>query len=302
VTESAPPARDLAITFAGGGNRAFYQLGLMRRWGSLLADRIAVLATCSAGACVAAMYLADRGAAARDLWLERTRGITRNFDWRRLLRGERLAPHGAIFREVMTTIAEAGGLERIRQAPFPVLVLASGFPDALPGGLAVLVGIGAYQLERTLRPTRLHPTLGRRLAFTPAVFDMRDCDTPDDLADLVLASSATPPFTPLGRFRGRALLDGGMVDNAPAFLGDAMPGVTRNLVFLTRPYTPPPGVVGRRCYVTPSAPPPLERWDYTRPHLIDANVTLGEQDADRYLATLEAFLSSPASPASDTPP
>lgn len=284
--------RDLAITFAGGGNRAFYQLGLMQIWGPRLSDRIAALATCSAGACVAAMHLSGRGPDARSHWLDRTRGITRNLDWRRVLRGERLAPHGAIFREVMLTIGGEGGLDRIRATPYPIYVLASAFPEILPGGLAVLVGIGAYQIEKALRPAQLHPTLGRRLAFAPAVFDMRDCETPEELADLVLASSATPPFTPLGRFRGRSLLDGGMVDNAPAFLGDAAPGVTHNLVLLTRPYTRPLGVVGRRCYVAPSSPPPLDRWDYTRPHLIDENVALGERDAQVYWDMVDAFLAS----------
>ena len=291
-TPTAASARGLAITFAGGGNRAFYQLGLMNAWGDRLTPRLAGLATCSAGACVAAMWLSGRGPAARELWLDRTKGVTRNLDWRRVMRGEPLAPHGAIFREVMLSIGAGGGLDRIRAMPFPVFVLASAFPDALPAGLAVLLGIGAYQVEKAARPHRLHPTLGRRLAFEPAVFDMRDCRTPDDLADLVLASSATPPFTPVGRFGGRPLLDGGIIDNAPAFVADAIPGVARNLVLLMRPYPTPPGLVGTRLYVAPSAPPPLERWDYTKPHLIDENVGLGERDAVRYWPEVERFLSS----------
>jgi hypothetical protein len=49
--------RDLAITFAGGGNRAFYELGLMNRWPGELLPRTACLATCSAGACVATIML-----------------------------------------------------------------------------------------------------------------------------------------------------------------------------------------------------------------------------------------------------
>ena len=33
VSSHATPGRDLALTFAGGGNRAFYQLGMLREWG-----------------------------------------------------------------------------------------------------------------------------------------------------------------------------------------------------------------------------------------------------------------------------
>jgi predicted acylesterase/phospholipase RssA len=45
--------RDIALTFAGGGNRAFYQLGLLNAWQETLLPRTAVVAACSAGACVA---------------------------------------------------------------------------------------------------------------------------------------------------------------------------------------------------------------------------------------------------------
>jgi predicted acylesterase/phospholipase RssA len=285
--------RDLGIVFAGGGNRAFYQHGLMRRWGPRLLPRTAAFVTCSAGACVAAMWLADRETEARERWLARTRGLQRNLDWRRCLRGERLAPHGDVLREILLTIGADGGLERLRATPFPVLVLASAFPDVLPPTLAVCIGIGAYQFDRALRPHRLHPTLGRRLAFSPALYDMRECATCEDLADLVLASSATPPFTPVGRYRGRWLLDGGMVDNAPAFVAESLPEVRRTLVLLTRPYPAVPlGRRGARCYVAPTIPPPLERWDYTRPHLMAENVALGERDADHHWELVEAFLNA----------
>lgn len=282
---------DLAITLAGGGNRAFYQMGLLHAWGPSLLPRVAALATCSAGACVAAMWLSGREEAAGVIWRARTEGLVRNIDWRRMLQGQPAAPHGGVFREIMIALGEGGGLERIRAVPFPVLVMASAFPDVLPPGLAVLVGIGAYQFERRFRPTQIDPTLGRRIAFQPAVFDMRECQTPADLANLVLASSATPPFTPVGRYRGRALLDGGMVDNAPAFVGDAAAGVRKNLVLLTRPY--PDATLGEResrLYIAPSMPPPLERWDYTKPHLLQDNIALGRADAERYWPAVEAFL------------
>jgi predicted acylesterase/phospholipase RssA len=52
--------RDLAITFSGGGNKSFYQLGLLRGWGARLLERVAAVAACGAGACVAALYLSGR--------------------------------------------------------------------------------------------------------------------------------------------------------------------------------------------------------------------------------------------------
>lgn len=283
--------RDLALTLAGGGNRAFYQFGLLERWHAALLPRTAAIVACSAGASVAVMFLSGREPEARAVWEVRTRGVTKNVDFTRALRGERIAPHGEVFREIMLTLGRDGGLERVRALPVPFLVLASAFPRALPAPVAVVVGISAYQLEKALRPATLHPTFGRAVGFRPAVFDARDCETPEELADLVLASSATPPFTPVGRFRHQRLLDGGMVDNAPAFVADTLPGVRRTLVLLTRPY--PPGVLGprgRRMYVAPRVPVPIERWDYTRPHLLQDTIEQGRREADAHWPAVEAWL------------
>ena len=285
--------RDVGLVLAGGGNRAFYSLGVLNGWWPVLGDRVGTVATCSAGACVAAMFLAGRRAEARTVFLERTRGLTRNITWSNLLRGRRLAPHGEVYREIMLAIGRDGGLDRIRQHPFPIQVLASAFPQVLPAGAAATVGIVAYQLEKLLRPSFVHPRAGRALGFAPAVFDMRECESPEALADLVLASSATPPFTPVGRFGGRSLLDGGMVDNAPAFLAAHGDGIERVIVLLTRPYAPAlTGQQGTRLYVAPSSPVPAGRWDYTRPEGVEEAVALGERDATTYQRVLAGFLGS----------
>lgn len=285
------PVRDLVITFAGGGNRAFYQLGLLRRWWPELAPRVAGVAACSAGACVAALHLSDRADSTASYWKSRVQGLQRNFDWTRLLRGERPAPHAGIYRDTLVHAANDGGLERIAALPFPLLVLAATIPRQLPVVAAVALGLASYNLEKKLRRRMIHPSLGRRLGFAPAVFDMRACESADAVADLIIASSATPPFTPVGHFGGRPLLDGGMVDNVPAFVAESVPGARRNLVLLTRPY--PPGVAGRqgqRLYVSPSRPTPVERWDYTRPDLVDETIAMGEREADLHRSALDALL------------
>lgn len=285
------PPRDLALTFAGGGNRAFYQLGLMNVWAPALLPRLTGVASCSAGACVAIMWVTARRAQAREIFQARTRGLRRNIDPANLLRGRPMAPHGSVYRDILLAMTRDGGLQRLRAQPWPLLVTVSAFPRWLPSAVATVVGISAYQLEKALRPRLLHPTFGRALAFAPHVFDLRDCETPEDVAALVLASSATPPFTPVGRFRGRKYLDGGMVDNAPAFVADALPGTRRNLVLLTRPYPDGlTGVRGSRFYVAPRSPVPTGRWDYTRPEGVEEAVDMGEREARLHAAELEAFL------------
>jgi predicted acylesterase/phospholipase RssA len=283
--------RDLAITFAGGGNRAFYQLGLMNRWRERLLPRVAAIAACSAGAAVAVLLLSGREREAKVFWRERCSGIERNFEWHKLLRGERPTPHEPIFRDTLLHAFDAGGLERVRAQPFPVLVLTTAFPRLMPSLAAVALGLCTYNVEKLFRREMIHPSLGRRVGFRGLAFDARDCETASELASLIISSSATPPFTALGRFRGGRLLDGGIIDNVPAFLADEVTSVRKNLVLLTRPY--PHGVVGRqgsRLYVAPRSPLPVSRWDYTRHAPLDAAIEAGERDADVYAPALEEFL------------
>lgn len=283
--------RDLALTFAGGGNRAFYQLGLLTRWEQRLLPRTVAIASCSAGACVITTFLSGRRDEARRFWMDRTRGIRRNFEWGNLLRGERIAPQGPIYRDTLLVTFEDGGLERVRNQPFPIYVLAAAFPALMPQSLAVALGISFYSLERSLRRAP-HPVSPRLLGFRSVAVDARECESAEELANLILASSATPPFTPIGHFRGRRLLDGGMIDNAPAFVVEERhPDATHSIVMMSRPYHPSVmGIQGKRLYIAPTVPTPITRWDYTRPHLLDDTVAMGEREAGLHAPLLDAYL------------
>jgi predicted acylesterase/phospholipase RssA len=283
--------RDVAITFAGGGNRAFFQLGLMKRLAPLIAPRLGAIAACSAGACVATLWLAERAKETHAYWVERRGGVTKNIDARRLLTGQPLAPHGAVYRDTLLFSFREGGFEKVVAQPFPIWIMAARLPAGWPASVAVAAGLSAYSLEKAMRPEMIHPSWGKRLGFRPFIFDARLCRTPEELASLVLASSASPPFTPVGRFGGEALLDGGMVDNVPAFVAERDPAVNLNIVLLTRPY--PPRVLGRRgarYYIAPSSPVPIERWDYTRPERLEATIDMGEREASLHQAALMSLV------------
>lgn len=283
--------RDLGLTLAGGGNRSLYQQALLESWGDRLWDRVAAVSCVSAGAAITVMVLSGRSAVARLHWDESRRGLTKNLDLTRLARGERIAPHGPIYRSTIELSLREGGLDRIQSLPFPVRVLCSIPPARLPITAATWLGLGAYSLEKRMNPRLLHPELGRQLGFRDFVFDARECRSPEELADLVIASSSTPPFTPVGNFRGRHLLDGGICDNVPAELAEIEPNVRRNLVLLTRTY--PTGVGGEhgtRLYLEPSAPVPISRWDYREVAPVEETLALGRTDAALYQPRVEAWL------------
>jgi predicted acylesterase/phospholipase RssA len=283
--------RQLGVTFAGGGNRSFYQQGLLDVWGDKLWPHVGAVAGVSAGSAIATLILSGRSRQAREHWDGLRRGIQKNLDITRVLRGQPLAPHGRIYHSTMQHAFEDGGLEVIQALPFPVYILCAVPPAGMPIGLSTWLGLAGYALEKKIDPRKLHPTAGHRLGFRPLFVDARTCVTPGELADLVLASSATPPFTPVGSFAKQKLLDGGLVDNAPAEHLENHHRVTRNLVLLTRPY--PEGVTGvhgSRLYLAPTAPVPVSRWDYTERAPIDETRELGRADARHHGATLDAWL------------
>ena len=120
--------RDLALTLAGGGNRSFYQQALLEAWGDKLFPRVAAVASASAGAAIITLLLSGRATEARTHWDGLRRGITKNLDLTRVLRGEPPAPHGAIYRSTMMHALADGGLERLQATPFPVFILCSAPP------------------------------------------------------------------------------------------------------------------------------------------------------------------------------
>ena len=114
----------------------------------------------------------------------------------------------------------------------------------------------------------------------------RSCGSPEDLADLLLQSASTPPFTPVLRRNGHAVLDGGLVDNVPVDALDATPGNV--LVLVTRLYPRPRRFIietggQRRLYLQPSQRVPISSWDYTRPEAMTHAYDLGRRDAESFL-------------------
>src|SRR5206468_580570 len=110
--------------------------------------RVGLVAACSAGACIATMFFAERTEAADAFWRERRRTVDRNFMWERLLVGERPTPHAAVYRDTLVHAFEGGGLERLKAQPFPILIQTTALPRGLSPLASAALGIAAYGLEK----------------------------------------------------------------------------------------------------------------------------------------------------------
>lgn len=267
------------VVFAGGGCRCFWQAGF---WSvaapelGLAPRAVSAVSAGSAFACAALGGVIDEVLAD---FLRRTAANRKNAYPTNLLRGRPVFPHEAMYRAAILSCVDAAVLERLRAGP-EVRVLVAHPPLERALAAVLLAGVAAYRLERVTRG-RVHPRWARRLGFRPLVVPVSSCATPDDLADLILHSSCTPPLTPLFRRAGRVVVDGGIVDNVPAELLD---DCERTLVLLTRRHAPEALPRSpRRTYVQPSRPVPVAMWDYANPAAIQATFDLGRRDAEAFI-------------------
>lgn len=269
-----------SVVFAGGGNRCTWQAGFWEVVAPALPLRPRVVAGVSAGAAIACCALAGRSREALAHYDRELIKNPKNFYPGRLLRGSRPFPHLAIYRRALLTLLDREALARLRAGPEVRVLLAR--PPRWAGALGgVALGFLAYTLEKHLSAP-LHPRLPRRLGFEPEVVSLNQCASPQEAAELLLATSCTPPVLPTMYLGGGPVLDGGLIDNVPlAALG---PDEEPSLILLTRRY-PPHKLRGHpgRVYVQPSRPVPAGKWDYTNPAALHRAFELGLADGRRFL-------------------
>ena len=265
--------------FAGGGNRCLWQAGFYR----VVADALGIVPVCiaaaSAGAAVAAALFAGRADMALSLFKRATATNRRNVRVANLFSREPMFPHAEIYRRTLLEIIDADALAKLHSGPdFHVPITRAPWWLGPRSGFAVAGLVGA--IERVF-DAPVHSPVASWIGYRADYATVSNCRTPEALADLVLASSCTPPFTPLLRYGGRPALDGGIVDNVPTAALRDTSGST--LVLLTRRYSRLPAHAA--CvYVQPSTDVPIALWDYTNPGGLQAAYDLGRRDGDGFVS------------------
>ena len=277
VPQPAPGGYD-AVVFAGGGCRCFWQAGFWSSAAPALGLEPRVVSAVSAGAAFACAIFADTIDRVLDEFVGRVAANPRNVYPGNALRGDPVFPHERIYRGTILATLDAQALERLHAGP--EIRIAVGRRPAWSGArLAVALGLVAFLAEQSRR-RQVHAVWGRRFGFRHETASVRACRTPEELANLVLHSSCTPPITPFYDREGDAVFDGGIVDPVPL---EAAAPAERTLVLLTRSF--PEEALPRQSgltYVAPSQPVPVAKWDYTRPDLVERTYELGRQDGERF--------------------
>ena len=270
-----------AVVFAGGGCRCFWQLGF---WSAAAApiglapERVGAV---SAGAAMACAALTGVSEEIVEDFAERASRNGSNFHPCNLLRGRPVFPHEQIYRATILAMADPDRLARLHRGPDLRVLL--GRPPAWAGRAGtLLLGLLGSRAEQHLGGG-VHAVWGRRPGFRAGLVSVRACAPAEDLAALLPHSWCPPPALPLYERDGRPVLDGGIIDGVPV---EAVASPRSTLVLLTRrfPGKRPPRVPGRT-YVQPSAPIPIETWDYASPAGVRAAFALGQRDGAAFAAS-----------------
>lgn len=270
------------MLFGGGGCRCFWQVGFWEAAAQELGltESLQQVAAVSAGSAMACAVLLGQGRQTLERFKAEAGANPRNAYPANLLRpGVRVFPHTAMYRAAMGRAVDQEGLERLQRGP-DIRIVIGRPPPWLGARSGLALGLALYLADRRGGD----PLLGGRAAragFTAEVARVGDCRTPDELIELVLASSCTPPFTPALRRGGRAVIDGSVVQSAPFDALPADPG--RTLVLLTRRYGTMPPPSPATVYVQPSQPIAVSKWDYTSPDGIQAAYDMGVRDGEEFL-------------------
>ena len=283
---SPRPRRFDSVVFAGGGNRCFWQAGFWSVIACALDLAPSSVAAVSAGSAIACALFGgtfDQGFAD---YKRAVAGNQRNLYWRNVVREKPVFPHGDIYRDAILGSINQGALSRLHQGPEIRLLMACPPPWA-SAQVALLLGALACGLMSWAKDA-VHPATGSRVGFRPLYVSVRECATPEALADLIIASSCVPPLTPQARRNGVALLDGGLVSNVPI---DGVAQTQGNtLVLLTRRFAKLPEVAGR-IYAQPSQPISVGTWDYTNDAALQSAFDLGRRDGEAFAYQMDPTFS-----------
>jgi predicted acylesterase/phospholipase RssA len=261
------------LIFAGGGNRCWWQAGLLHEW--MRADQVRAkrFVGTSAGAAIAYAAATNRLPDAFDACKRAYAANEHIIKSRIPLR----FAHETIYPAWLRAFVHDASVQRLRERETPTVMVAfAHLPRWLPTSASLALGAACYIIDKYWSQ-RIHPALLPRLGYSMQVRELVRSASSDEANALLAAAAAAPPFMPALRVEGRIAVDGGFADNAPRVPVNN----DRQLVLLTRHYPNRPQLfeMDGRWYFQPTRAIPVSTWDCTPKATVEAAFELGRADA-----------------------
>lgn len=267
------------LVMAGGGNRCWWQAGLIQtliQRGWTLPSQI--IAT-SAGAAIATSFLTNKTEAALAACKQLYADNAQLFDWKALLRLKVKFAHQHIYPEWISSLMSDTDFPVLQQGKSRLSVAITQPARLLGLSGSLIAGSVAYMLDKKIAHS-IHPRIPGYLGLRQAFFNLNDCTSASAARDLLAAAAAAAPFMKAQKVNGHWGIDGGYTDNAP--IPEQTPAeAAGTLVLLTRHYPDLPQQFSyeQRQYWQPSQKIPVSTWDCRPSTTVDLAYQLGQSDA-----------------------
>lgn len=262
------------LVLQGGGIRCAWQAGFITALDRAIPIRPWAISAVSASSTVACALVCRRLESAIDSFKAAIACKAKTTFVARMLKGQGILPHADIYRNAVLRTFDQAAMEDLFVGP-DIQILVTRMSARLPKYPGMLAGLSLSGLQSFRAGRRMQAQFGFRKEFVP----VKSCATPADLADLVLASSCTPPFTPFYSLHGRPVLDGGLTESVPLSGLPQRKGLT--LALLTGKLATTDQVPGI-LYAGPSEDMHVNSWTYDT-EKIDYLYALGQKDGRSFL-------------------
>ena len=272
------------VVFAGGGNRCWWQAGLVEQLASHSCWQATRLVGASAGAAMATAFAAHRLSDALHGCLDRFRLTPRNVECKRLLNGRRPFVLPEIYREWTDSFLDESGFAALKSGRTKVAIVLTRPIRMMPVSVSMLIALSLYGSKKFLFG-KFHSRAPHLFGFRSEHVDLGACVDLQQAHQLLAASAAAVPITPAAYWSGNPALDGGFYDSNP------LPKLpferTRTLILLTRYRSAYPHMfeIDGCTYIQPSRRIDAVNFDCTNADNVRRAYQHGVSDALALLAT-----------------
>lgn len=269
------------VIFPGGGNRCWWQAGLIGALCEGMAWKPRRMIGVSAGAAIATAYACGRIEHALQDALEQFGSTSRNLEWRRavLLKSPFVLPR--IYQRWIDSFLNARSLRLIQAQGLQVEIGITRPISYIPFSVSAALALLLYASEKLWRKD-FYATLPHRVGFRAEYFDMAKASDLNEARSWLLASAAATPITPAYNVGGRPALDGGFYRNVPLLHG--ADGALDTLVLLTRhtPHLPQAFKHNDIVYIQPGYPVVATNFDCTNAKKVHMTYKQGLREARQW--------------------
>lgn len=265
---------------AGGGNRCWWQAGLLNVLGDHGLSPPPSLVGTSAGAAIATAWATRSIDRALDSCKRLYSENARVFRWRPQA-GEARFAQTLIYPEWIDSVLDSTGFEALPGVSSKLSIAVTRPSRWLGPRISIGLATLFYMADKALGG-KLHPTMLTRLGLSHEFFMLQESTNLGQAQRLLVAAAAAPPFIPAQTLDDKSAFDGGYLDSMPI---DPKSALQKTLVLMTRhrPELPSRFQYNGRTYWQPSEPVPVSTWDCTPSATVDQAFQLGRMDASSAL-------------------